>query len=160
MRTFALRGLVVGLLAAASMTACSGPLDRAPKPVQAALDPFLKAGYACAGPSSDNSAFSQWQCDRQSADGVNYFVVLDTDESSVKQVTATVDQSGAASTRREVALDFFEDVARIDVGGSAEAVKDWVTTHVSDGGQEQIGPTLVTLDNLQAVDHLVVLAVS
>ena len=51
MRTFALRGLVVGLLAAASMTACSGPLDRAPKPVQAALDPFLKAGYACAGPT-------------------------------------------------------------------------------------------------------------
>jgi hypothetical protein len=158
MRTVALLGLV-GLLAAASITACSGSLDRAPKPVQAALDPFLKAGYTCAGPSSDNSAFSQWQCDRRSADGVRFYVVLDTDESNVKQVTATVDQSGAASTSRQVALDFFEDVARIEVGGSAESIKDWVTTHVSDGGQEQIGPALVTLDDFRAVDHLVVLAV-
>jgi hypothetical protein len=159
MRTVALRGLVVGILGAASIAACSGPLDQAPKPVQAALDPFLKAGYTCAAPSSDNSAYGQWQCDRQSADGVHYFVVLDADDSRLKQVTATVDQSAAASTRREVALAFFADVARIDVGGSAETIKDWVTTHVSDGGQERIGPILVTLDNLRSVDHLVVFAV-
>jgi hypothetical protein len=152
------RGIVVGLLAAVLMTACSRPLDRAPKPVQVALGPFLKAGYACAGPSTDNSAFTQWHCDRQSGDGVDYFVVLDADGSSVKQVTATVDQSHAASIRPEVALDFFGDIADIEVGGSAGTMNDWVTTHVLDGGQEQIGPILVTLDNLRAVDHLVVLA--
>jgi hypothetical protein len=85
--------------------------------------------------------------------------VLDADDSRVKQVMGTVDQSHATSIRREVALAFFADVARIGVGGSAETIMDWVTTQVSDGGQERIGPILVTLDSLRAVDHVVVFAV-
>jgi hypothetical protein len=158
MRTTAWRGLVLSLFVTASVTACSGPLDRAPKPIQAGLGPFAKAGYACAGPSSDNSALTQWQCDRQSADGVHYFVVLDGDDSGVKQVTATVDQAHAASVKSEIALTFFDDVAGIMVGGSADGVKEWVNAHVSDGGQEHVGPILITLDPLRAVDHLVVFA--
>jgi hypothetical protein len=157
MTTGSVLRIVVILLAATSAAGCSGPLDKAPRPVRDALDPFLKAGYACAGPSSDNSAFSQWQCDRLSA-GVHAFVVLDGDDSGVKQVTATVDQAGATQKTRDVALAFFNDVASINVSGSAAAVHDWVAAHIAEGGQEQVDSVLVTLDSFQTVDHLVVFA--
>ena len=152
--------LVSVVLATATIAGCSSPLVGVPEHVQAALDPFVEAGYTCTGPTSDNSAYRQWRCDKQAADATHYSVVLDADESDVQQVTATVDQSLTASTRPEVALDFFVDVTQIDVGGPAKDIKDWVGGHVAQGGQERVGPTLVTLDKLQAVDHLVVFRTS
>jgi hypothetical protein len=158
MRATAVWRIVVCLLAATSVAACSGPLDNAPEPLRGALEPFLKAGYACVGPSSDHSAFTQWQCDRQDDAGVHVYVVLDGDDSGIKQVTATVDQSAAGSIQRDVVSTFFSDVAAIDVAGSATAVQDWVGAHMSAGGQEQIGRVLITLDSLRRVDHMVIFA--
>jgi hypothetical protein len=159
MRTTAVfRLVVIWLLLAASSAACSGPLAQAPPSVRSALDPFAKAGYACAGPSSDNSAFGQWQCDLTSSDGVSYYVVLDADDSRVKQVAATVDQSHASTTRPEVAAGFFGQVTDINVGGSSPTIKGWVNSHIADGGQEHIGPVVVTLDSLRPVAHLILFA--
>lgn len=160
MRTIAPRRFVAGwLLAAACVAACFGPLQQTPKAVQSALGPFLQAGYTCAAPSADHSAFLQWQCDHTSADGVRYSIILDADDSGVKQVLATVDQTPAAAMRREVALDFFMAVADMNLGGASKAIKDWVNRHLADGGQEHLGSLLLTLDNLRPVDYLTVFSV-
>jgi len=157
MRLLVSRFLIAGLLLA-SVADCVGPLDKASRPARAALDPFAKAGYNCAGPTSDQSAFGQWQCSRTSADGVAYFVVLDADDTIVKQVLATVDQSNSRTPDRSVAADFFHEITNIGVGGSTQDLRQWVDAHLSTGGQEQVGPVFATLDSLRPVTHLVLFA--
>src|SRR5262245_4191165 len=123
--------LTVGLFAACT----SAPLDKAPAAVKSALDPFTKAGYSCiAPPSSDTSAYGQWQCSRTSSDGVAYAIVIDANDTGIKNVLATVDQSSAGATKPEVAATFFSQVTDIDMGTSGSTIKSWVASHLTDGG--------------------------
>jgi len=122
--------------------------------VRTALDPFVKAGYRCAGPGTDQSAYEQWQCSSTASQGVSYSVIVDADDAGLKNVLATVDQSGQKEPSAAVAEDFFSQVTDVDFGGSTQMVQAWVHSHLAGGGQEQVGPVLVTLDSLQPVDHL------
>ena len=146
---------VACLLLAAASAACAGPLQAAPQHVRTAIEPFRSAGYACAGPSTDNSRFEQWRCDLSGPDGISTSVVIDADGSGIKQVLATVDASKAGVLSASPVTEFFSRVCDIQVAGSPVDAKAWVLSHIPAGGQEHVGALFITLDPLAAVTHLV-----
>ena len=80
MKNLAAAGLLVSLALSAT-AGCSAVLGNVPTHVRAALDPFIREGYACRGGASDHSALRQWQCDETTLDLVHYTVILAIEES-------------------------------------------------------------------------------
>jgi hypothetical protein len=142
------------LVVVSGMAGCSAPLSQAPQSMKTGLQPFLDGGYTCSGPSSDNSAFSQWVCDRGTAEGTSYHLVVDADEEGIKQVLAIVDQSPQPTADRVVAVEFFAQVASIDLGASARDLSTWISSSIAEGGQRSFGPVFATLEGIRPVCHL------
>jgi len=149
------------VLVAASMAACSGPtaLEQAPAHVRSALDPFVRGGYRCQGPSADQSAYLQWHCTRTTSGGIETHLLLDADEVAIKAITAMIDQSRAQSTDRGEIAAFFDQITGIDLRFSISKVQDWVTANLETGGHLQSDGVLVTLGPLRPVDDLALFVV-
>jgi hypothetical protein len=149
------------VLVAASMAACSGPtaLEQAPAHVRSALDPFVRGGYRCQGPSADQSAYLQWHCTRTTSGGIETHLLLDADEVAIKAITATIDQSRAQAADQGTVAAFFDQITGIDLGFARSKVKDWVTANLEAGGHFRVDGVLVTLAPLQPVDDLALFVV-
>ena len=143
--------LISGLLAAVIAVGCSGSVAQAPDRVRTALQPFVETGYICRGPSTDNSAYSQWACDLTTDDGTALHILIDADSTRIKQVLAVIDQSKDKTTDVESVSAFFDKVAQTDLGATPAQVTEWIGSHIPGGGQEHIGPVFVTLDAFRPV---------
>jgi hypothetical protein len=148
----------VWLGAVTLLVACSnGGVSNAPTPIKTALEPFARAGFACASAAagSDNSALAQWECDQETASGTVLALIVDGDSSHIKQVLAVIDQSKAPPTSAGPAVAFFRRAATIDLGAPSGDIAAWIPTAIEAGGQQAFGSVLVTLDPLRNVSHLV-----
>ncbi len=142
------------LCAAMLVAGCSGSLANVPSAFRSSLQPLVDDGFSCAGPSRDNSDYSQWTCDKSSGNGILFHVVMDGDEAGIRQIIGLVDQSRQETVGPAPLLPFFDLLTRTPLGGPSEEIQTWIATHVSSGGQEQFGPVFVTLDTIAPVTHL------
>ncbi len=149
-----MRGWIRGVAIAVSLAACSAAPSPAPGYLHPAIDPFLRQGYACTGPTADQSAYLQWHCSRVSPDGVETHVLIDGDATAIKNVTATIDQTAARATSPDAVAAFFDQVTDIDVGGSNPKVKNWVGANLVTGGHAQVDRVLISLGRLRPVDDI------
>jgi hypothetical protein len=139
----------------AVVAACSpNPLADAPEGVSNALRPFVDDDFACRGPDRDVSVYSQWTCDRAGADDVSYHVVLDGDESGVKQIIGTVDQSRTSLPTSQRLVRFFAKLGSTPLAGPTGEIDAWILSHLEHGGHQHFGTVFVSLDGLQPVTNL------
>jgi hypothetical protein len=155
MKNLAAAGPLVWIALSAS-AGCSAVLGNVPTHVRAALGPFVRQGYACSeSRADDQSPFRQWQCDDTTLDGVHHTVILDADDQHLKNVIGTIDQSPSATTDRDAAIRFFDEIANVRIGELDPSIKTWIGIHLGGGAQEWFGSVFVTLGELKPVTHLV-----
>jgi hypothetical protein len=136
------------------VSACSSTLNGAPPFMRQLVDPFVTEGFACTGPSVDASGMSQWDCSREGDDGTEYRLVVDGDVSEIRQVAATVDQSGRPATDAQIALTYFTTLVSRELASDADPVLGWLKTNIGRGGHQTFGRIVVTCDPFGTVTNL------
>ncbi len=128
-----------------SAVGCVDALAGAPVFVREFLEPYATEGFVCRGPSVDVSGMGQWVCTKV-RDQVAYQLVVDGDVNEIRQITAAVDQTEAATSDKQLVLDFFSMAVSRELGPDAGPVRQWMTASGFDGGQQRFGRLIATCD--------------
>ena len=110
------------------------------------LDPLADQGFRCAGPSTDQSAYSQWVCTKTTGSETTWTVVIDGNESVVKQVVGEGSRAGEGSLVSSDVEAFFRLLAGLPQTPATDQVVAWVTTHGASRSEGDVGPMVVQVE--------------
>lgn len=130
------RASIVVVAIALTATGCG---KSAPPTVGPALDWLSVRGMTCAENAAPNDAFRQWVCRAPASESI----VLDANDSELKDVVVSTPDSGAAAKQLSDALDI-PGLVGLDIG----AARTWLAAH-STSGSTNLGSWVLDLSTDQ-----------